>query len=239
MSSKIYFIADVHLERDNFKKKDLFLAFVEMVKSNGGDLFILGDLFDYWANNRRVMQDNQTVFDALSGLTRNGSKVGFLIGNRDLLLREKVLSRYGIDFLGESKRIVLQGKPLLLTHGHLLYTKDVEFQRYRKTKWPIYRALDAFLPGFIENALAERFILKSKQVISAQEPWRLQFSEEAIEENFSQDIEAIICGHSHQTVIKRYDGDKYFIVLPCWDDGRGGYLLMEDGSFQIEEFPGD
>ncbi len=237
MNSRIYFVADVHLEKDDLKKKDLFLAFVKMVKSSGGDLYVLGDLFDYWANNRRVMQDNQAVFDALSGLNRNGSKVGFLIGNRDLLLGEKMLSRYGIDFLGESKRIVLQGKSLLLTHGHLLYTNDVEFQNYRKTKWPIYRALDAFLPGFIENALAERFILKSKQVISAKESWRLQFSEETIKENFTQGIEAIICGHSHHTVIKRYDGNKYFIVLPCWDEGRGGYLSMENGDFQIKDFP--
>jgi len=148
-----------------------------------------------------------------------------------------VLSRYGIDFLGESKRIGLQSKTLILTHGHLLYTSDVAFQRYRKTKWPIYRALDAFLPGFVENALAERFILKSKQVISTQEPWRLQFSEEAIKEKFNQGIEAIICGHSHHTVIKRYDDNKYFIVLPCWDDSRGGYLLMEDGDFQIKDYP--
>ena len=236
MSSKIYFIADVHLERDDFKKKDLFLAFVEMVKSNGGDLFILGDLFDYWANNRRVMQDNQTIFDALSGLTRNGSKVGFLIGNRDLLLREKVLSRYGIDFLGESKKIVLQGKTLLLTHGHLLYTKDVEFQRYRKTKWPIYRMLDLVLPGCIENALAKRFILKSKQVIDSQESWRLQFSEETIKEAFNQGIEVIVCGHSHQSMIKEYDGGKHFIVLPYWNNAKGGYLCMENGGFKLEDF---
>ena len=230
-------MADVHLDRDDLQKRDLFLAFVEMIKDSGGDLFILGDLFDYWANNRRVMKDNYAVFDSLCELTQNGSKVRFLIGNRDLLLGEKVLSRYGIDYWGESKRLKLQGKNLLLTHGHLFYTNDVEFQRYRKTKWPIYRILDTILPGFIENALAKRFILKSKQVIEAQEPWRLQFSEDAIKKTFNQGIEAIICGHSHQAMIKKYDGDKFFIVLPYWTSGRGGYLSMEGGNFQIEDFP--
>lgn len=239
MSSKIYFIADVHLEREDLPKRDLFLAFVEMVKDSRRDLFILGDLFDYWANNSRVMKDNQAVFDALYGLTQNGLKVRFLMGNRDLLLGEKVLSRYGIDYLGESRRLTLQGKNLLLTHGHLLYTNDVEFQRYRKTKWPIYRALDAFLPGFIENALAKRFMLKSKQVIKSQSSWRLQFSKEAIEKTFNQGIEAIICGHSHQATIKQYDGNKHFIVLPYWTSARGGYLSMEDGNFQINDFPAD
>ena len=236
MSSKIYFIADVHLEREDVQKKCLFLDFLEIVKDSGGDLFILGDLFDYWANNRRVMRDNQAVFDAFYELFRNGSRVAFLIGNRDLLLGKKVLSRYGIDYLGESKRLTLQGRDLLLTHGHLLYTNDVEFQRYKKTKWPIYRVLDAFLPGFIENALAERFILKSKQVIESQESWRLQFSEEVIKETFHQGVEAIICGHSHKPTIRKYGGEKYFIVLPCWTSSRGGYLSMEDGNFQVKDF---
>jgi len=239
MKSVVYFIADVHLKKDDLKKRDLFFVFVEMVKSSGGDLFILGDLFDYWANNRRVMKDNQAVFDALCGLTQNGLRVRFLMGNRDLLLGKKVLSRYRINYLGESKRLTIQNRNLFLTHGHLLYTNDIEFQRYRKTKWPIYKVLDALLPGFIENALAKRFILKSKQVIELQEPWRLQFSEDVIERNFNQGIDAIICGHSHQAVIKEYDGDKYFIVLPYWTSEKGGYLYMEDGNFQIKNFPAD
>ena len=235
MSSKIYFVADIHLERDDSQKEALFLEFVGMVKNSGGDLFILGDLFDYWANNREVVKDNLAILDALYELTRNGSNVGFVFGNRDLLLGEKVLSRYGISYLGENKELNLQGKNILLTHGHLLYTDDVAFQRYRKKRWPLYRLLDTFLPGFIENSLAKRFILKSKQVIEKQEPWRLQFSEEAIEKTFDRGKHAIICGHSHQSMIKRYEGEKYFIVLPYWTSSRGGYLYMEDGNFRIEE----
>ena len=239
MGSKIYFVADVHLERSDLQKRNLFLAFVEMIKESGDDLFILGDLFDYWANNKRVMKDNQAVLNALYGLTQNGSRVGFLIGNRDLLLGEKVLLRYGIDYLGESSKLEFQGKNLFLTHGHLLYTDDVSFQRYRKTKWPIYRMLDLVLPGFIENALAKRFILKSKQVIDSQESWRLQFSEETIKEAFNQGIEVIVCGHSHQSMIKEYDGGKHFIVLPYWNSVKGGYLCMENGGFKLEDFTSD
>ncbi len=148
-----------------------------------------------------------------------------------------MLSRYGIDYYGEDKELTVQGKNIFLTHGHLLCTDDVGFQRYRKTMWPLYRMLDTFLPGFIENGLAKRFILKSKQVIEKQESWRLQFSEEEIEKTFNRGNGAIICGHSHEPMIRKYDGNKYFIVLPHWTHDRGGYLCMEDGDFKIEEFP--
>jgi UDP-2,3-diacylglucosamine hydrolase len=239
MDTRVYFIADVHLEREDSLKRDLLLSFIRMVEQSGGDLFILGDLFDYWANNRGVMEDNRVIFDALARLTRNGSTVGFLIGNRDLLLGRKVLSRYGIEYWGEQKTVAFQGKHLFLTHGHLLYTNDIAFQRYRRTKWPVYRVLDAVLPGCIENALAKRFMLKSKQVIESQESWRLQFSEDAIKDAFAQGCELIICGHSHQAMVREYDGNKYFIVLPCWTSLKGGYLAMEQGNFQVKDFPED
>ncbi len=89
MQPESYFVADIHLERNENTKRGLFLSFVEMVKDKRGDLYILGDLFDYWANNRRVIKDNRPVLEALADLVHHGSKVSFLIGNRDLLLGTK------------------------------------------------------------------------------------------------------------------------------------------------------
>jgi UDP-2,3-diacylglucosamine hydrolase len=237
MRSESYVVADVHLERDDADKRSLFLSFLDMVKQRKGNLYILGDLFDYWANNRRVMKDNKTVLDALGELSRQGSQVGFLVGNRDFLLGEKVLSRYGIDALGESRVIDLQGKHILLTHGHLLCTDDVSFQKYRKRMWPLYRILDALLPGCIENALARLFIQRSKQVIEAQESWRFQFSDNVIEAAFKRGTDMIICGHAHKPTVRHFDGDRSFIVLPHWTCRSGGYLYMKDGAFQVRALP--
>jgi UDP-2,3-diacylglucosamine hydrolase len=237
MQSESYFVADIHLERDDADKRGLFLSFLEMVKHRKGNLYILGDLFDYWANNRRVMKDNKTVLDALCELSHQGLQVGFLIGNRDLLLGEKVLSRYGIDSLGESRVIDLQGKKILLTHGHLLCTDDVGFQKYRKSMWPLYRILDAMLPGCIENTLAKLFIQRSKQVIGAQEPWRFKFPDNVIKDTFKRGIDMIICGHAHKPTVKHFDGERSFIVLPHWTSSSGGYLHMRNGAFQVRAFP--
>ncbi|MDX1779025.1 MAG: hypothetical protein R3339_09100, partial [Thermodesulfobacteriota bacterium] len=116
MQPESYFAADIHLERDENTKRELFLSFVKMVKDKRGDLYILGDLFDYWANNRRIMKDNSAVLEALADLASQGSKVTFLIGNRDLLLGKKVLSRYGIDYMDEQTVKNIDGKKILLTH---------------------------------------------------------------------------------------------------------------------------
>ncbi len=236
MERESYFVADTHLERDEIRKKKLFFSFLEMVGKGGGDLYILGDLFDYWANNRQVMSDCREVLDALHRLSRAGSKAFFLIGNRDLLLGEKVLSRCGVTFLGERARLALQGRRILLTHGHLLLTNDVRFQRYRRTAWPIYRMLDAVLPGWIENRLARRFMLRSKQVIEAQASWRFQFPDDTIRRTFAEGVDMIICGHTHSPLIREYDGRNTLVVLPCWTGEKGGYLRLKDGIYEIKEF---
>ena len=236
MQRRSYFIADVHLEKDDGRKQDLFLSFLEMVAQDRADLYILGDLFDYWANNRQVMNDHRPVLNALHGLSRKGTKVSFLIGNRDLLLGKKVLSNYGVDYLNESSRLELQGKRLLVTHGHILLTNDVGFQRYRRTAWPVYRMLDAVLPGWIENALAKRFMLKSKKVIEAQDPWRFEFPEELIRKTLTEGVKMIICGHTHSPLVRKYDGDRAFVVLPSWTAEKGGYLCLHEGQFTVNDF---
>ncbi len=236
MESPLFFIADVHLDGNDKAKRDLFLSFVGMVKGKRGDLYILGDLFDYWANNRRMLHAHRVVLNALGDLSRHGAEIGFLHGNRDLLLGAKVLSRYGIDYLGESKWLALQGRHILVTHGHLLLTNDMRFQRYRRTVWPIYRMLDAVLPGWIEDRLARRFMRRSKQVIEAQDPWRFRFPDETIRKTFAEGADMIICGHTHSPLVREYDGKNTFVVLPCWTDEKGGYLCMMDGLYEMKDF---
>ena len=88
-SRKTYFIADVHLSMGPDPKKKLILSFLDRLIEQRADLYILGDFFDFWANNKDVFRFHSEVLSKLSTLTSGGSKVVFLIGNRDFLLSEK------------------------------------------------------------------------------------------------------------------------------------------------------
>ncbi len=232
---KTYFIADVHLNSADPEHEALFLSFLTMVGSVQGDLYVLGDLFDYWANNKAVIAANSAVLTCMKRLTDRGSLVYVLPGNRDFLLNQNILSRYGIGFLGEQATIRLDDKNIFLTHGHLLCTLDIKFQRYKKRVWPVFRLLDKITPGLIENYLAKKFILKSKQVITSQNPARFQFSRTAINHCFQQGHDVIICGHAHNSMLERF-GDKFFYALPAWNSQTGGYVLHYQGSFSLCDF---
>ena len=233
--SKTFFIADVHLGGDSSKREKTVLAFLDMVRQERGDLYILGDLFDFWANNRMLLKKNALLLNKLKSLTSQGQKAGLLTGNRDFLLRAKTLRPYGIDFLNEEAEIILDGKRIMLAHGHTLCLSDIEFLNYKKRIWPILKCLDRVTPGTIENYLAEKFILKSKQVINAQDPARFQFTKTYLEELFDQGINTIICGHSHKQMAQQWGANR-FIVLPAWEDKKGFYLLYAHNAFTLHEF---
>ncbi len=233
--SKSYFIADVHLHPDNLKREQTAIAFLDMVIKEKGDLYILGDLFDFWTNNKRLKEKYARILNKLKELTSHGLKAGFIIGNRDFLISQKAWRPFGVDLLGEETEIILDSKRVLLTHGHTLCLSDIHFLKYKKKVWPIFRALDRILPGVIENYISQIFILKSKEVTGAQDQSRFQFTRAAIEDHFKAGIDIIICGHAHRKEEQRINGH-IFYVMPAWEDNMGYYLLYNKDAFVLHEF---
>lgn len=235
MADKTYFIADLHLALGKDPKKDLVLAFLDTVMAQHADLYILGDFFDFWANNKVILSNYGEILKKLSRITGSGATIGFLIGNRDFLIRRKTLARYGINFLGEESTLHISGQKIMIAHGHTLCRSDIRFLKYRDRCWPIFRFLDRFLPGFIENYIAGRFMLKSKTVIKSQDPERFKVTRPLLEQYFKTGIDAVICGHIHRYLCETIAG-KPFFALPAWEDHQGNYLLLENNTFFFNYF---
>ena len=228
-----YFVADVHLNMNNTNQKKLFSAFLDHVSS--GSLYIIGDLFDFWANNKTVYAAHSWVFDKLRAVISRGCTVGLLIGNRDFLLRKKMVESYGIRYLGEEATVDIDGRCFFLAHGHTLCLSDTQFLRYRARMWPLFTLIDWVLPGFIENYLAGKFMMQSKKVIQAQEPVRFQFTQTAIENKFREEIDYVICGHTHQPETFQ-SGAHIFHALPAWDDKSGYFLHYEHDVLTLKHY---
>jgi len=232
-----FFIADVHAGSDTPRRSSLVISFFDMVIRERGSLYVLGDLFDFWANNRQLIRSHRAVFSKLGEFAARGLTAGLLIGNRDFLLSRRTLADCGVGFLGEEAEIALDGKRIFLAHGHTLCLSDTQFLKYKQRMWPLFRILDRLLPGSIENRIARRFILQSKKIINAQDPSRFAFTREAIDRLFTAGIDVVICGHTHKP--EQYQaGEKRFFALPAWDDGRGHYLALRQGEFSLHEFTG-
>ena len=84
-------------------------------------------------------------------------KLKIMRGNRDFYLNQAFAKRTGGQLLDDPHLIQLDGTNILLTHGDLLCTRDVTYQRYRKfiTK-PLVRTILMSMPIAWKQKLAHK-----------------------------------------------------------------------------------
>jgi UDP-2,3-diacylglucosamine hydrolase len=126
------FISDLHLAAERPAIVDQFFDFVSGPARQADALYVLGDLFEYWAGDDD-MEDrlNGGVADAFAALHASGTGVYFLHGNRDFLVGDAFARRAQATLLCDPALIDLYGTPTLLMHGDTLCTDDVEYQKFR------------------------------------------------------------------------------------------------------------
>lgn len=151
-----WFIADLHLSEDDAATVAAFIDFLAGPARAAGSLFILGDLFEYWAGDDDLDAAlNARVCAALRALAASGVEVFFMRGNRDLLVGEAFARAAGLRLLADPTRISCQlvdtRTTLLLSHGDQLCTDDLAYQAYRRQVHdPDWQA------GFLAQPLAAR-----------------------------------------------------------------------------------
>jgi len=150
------FISDLHLSDAHPETTRAFLAFLRGPVRSAQALYILGDLFEYWAGDDDLDAPlNRVVRDALADVAATGVAVFFLPGNRDFLLGEDFARAARLELLADPTAIEIGGQRVLLTHGDSLCTDDRAYQAYRaQVRDPAWRT------AFLNRPLAER-----KQII--------------------------------------------------------------------------
>ena len=126
------FISDLHLGADQPHSMAAFRRFITTLAPQAKALYILGDLFEYWAGDDDLHEPfHAEVIGALHGLAAHGVKVYLMHGNRDLLMGETLAQAAGATLLDDPTLLDLYGTPTLLSHGDTLCTDDIEYQKYR------------------------------------------------------------------------------------------------------------
>jgi UDP-2,3-diacylglucosamine hydrolase len=146
------FISDLHLCVEQPHSTRAFLHFVQKIAPGADALYILGDLFEYWAGDDDIDDPfNRQISDALHALSAGGTAVSIMHGNRDLLMGRELARACGVTLLADPTLLDLYGTPTLLTHGDLLCTDDIAYQTFRKQvhdpKWQ---------QNFLAQSLAQR-----------------------------------------------------------------------------------
>jgi UDP-2,3-diacylglucosamine hydrolase len=127
------FISDLHLCTSRPQINQLFFSFLANQAVQAESVYVLGDLFEYWAGDDDIADPfNAKVIAAFSALTKTGVKLFLMHGNRDFLIGPDFARACNATLLNDPTLINLYGKPTLLTHGDTLCTDDSDYQNFRK-----------------------------------------------------------------------------------------------------------
>lgn len=127
------FISDLHLCASRPQITTTFLHFLKNTANNAKALYILGDLFEYWAGDDDLEDaHHQTIIAAFRKLADSGVNIYFMHGNRDFLIAEAFCKAAKISLLQDPTLINLHGKRALLSHGDDLCTDDAAYQTFRR-----------------------------------------------------------------------------------------------------------
>ncbi len=237
-----FFISDLHLDEAPDRARELFFAFLETMQPRMRALYVLGDFFQYWLNDRHGHVDGYApIVGALRQLARSGVELIFVHGNRDFMLGRRFAREVGARVHRDPLTVELDGRPVLLTHGDLLCTRDVSYQRLRRVlRFPLVRALLRGVPIRFGRGIAERLraLSRKENTRKMRDPATLATVPEEIEKRFKKGVDVIVHGHVHRPLAEQWkiDGrDRELYVLGTWEQ-TGSYLEHQDGHFELHTF---
>jgi len=135
------FVSDLHLCPSRPAINQLFLQFLCGPAAASESVYILGDLFEYWAGDDDDDLFNRSISAKLRELADTGVALYLMHGNRDFLIGDRFAADCGATLLADPTLIDLYGTPTLVLHGDSLCTDDLGYQQFRnKVRDPSYQA---------------------------------------------------------------------------------------------------
>ena len=237
LSFRTVWISDIHL---GFRgcSADHLLEFLHSIECEY--LYLVGDIIDIWEMKKRMYwpQSHNNVVRTIHGKDKHGTKVVYVPGNHDELLRDFNEMTFGnVHIIEEAIHTNVDGRRLLVTHGDkfdsvvrcsralallgtrlydwLLKANYVVHGVRRRFNLP-YWSLAGFLKHKVKNAV--QFISNFEQAV-AYEAARLG-------------VDGVVCGHIHRPEITKLNNIIYF---NCWDFVESCSALVEhhDGSLEL------
>ena len=230
------FIADLHLSPLKRRTARAFFRFMRETAPQFEELFILGDLFEFWLGDDAAWIA-APVTRAFREFAATGRKLYFMQGNRDELLGADYARLAGGVLLAPQTAVETAAETrILLSHGDEWCTLDPDYQAFRAMmRDPAWQtmALEKSFLGRIAYALKARSQSKSQKRIKAPEVMDVVESD-VLEAARKAHCAYVIHGHTHKPAghvslpIPRF-------VVPDWRldgeaNGRYGWVSVNEAG---------
>jgi UDP-2,3-diacylglucosamine hydrolase len=164
-----YFAADLHLgapdAASSLEREKRFVRWLEHIRPTARTLYLLGDVFDFWFEYRRVVPKGYIrLLGKLAELSDDGIALHLFAGNHDLWYRDYLPQQMNIQIHFAPQVVELHGQLYFLAHGDGLGPGDHGYKLLKRfLRSPLTRWLFARLHPNLGMGLALHFSTTSRK----------------------------------------------------------------------------
>jgi UDP-2,3-diacylglucosamine hydrolase len=226
-SKKIYFLSDFHLgapdAATSLKREKKICRFLDIAKADASDIFIVGDLFDFWFEYSQVVPKGYVrILGKLAELTDSGINVHFFVGNHDMWMKNYFQTELNIPVYFEPRTFEFNNKKFFIGHGDGLGPGDQGYKAMKKVfRNPACQWLFGILPPYLGMNLASYFSRKSRAktglvdevFLGEENEWLIIYSKEVLQK---EHFDYFIFGHRHLPLDITLSNNSRYINLGEW-----------------------
>lgn len=238
------FIADLHLSEARPDLTNAFIHFLATKATQADELYILGDLFEFWIGDDEQSPLQQQITLALKTRSEQGCRLFYSHGNRDFMIGKRFARECGMTLLPPIYSCEIAGEQALLLHGDQLCTDDEAYQRFRRiTSWPWLQWVFLHLPLSRRVKIAQQIRQGSHKGKQQKSRSIMDVTPSSVNDCFAQhQATLMIHGHTHRPMIHKLslnNGQKVRrIVLGDWNTDLW-YLQIDDRDINLISQPID
>ena len=236
------FIADLHLSEARPDLTNAFIHFLATKAKQADELYILGDLFEFWIGDDEQSPLQQQITLALKTLSGQGCQLFYSHGNRDFMIGKRFARECDMTLLPPIYSCEIAGERTLLLHGDQLCTDDEAYQRFRRiTSWPWLQWVFLHLPLSRRVKIAQQIRQGSHKGKQQKSRSIMDVTPSSVNDCFAQhQATLMIHGHTHRPMIHELsldNGQKVRrIVLGDWNTDLW-YLQIDDRDINLISQP--
>ena len=237
-ATELWFLADAHFRYpDRESEQGRRRRFISLVDSLGPDtaLFLLGDIFDFYFEYRRVVSSRYLdIYASLLAASRRGVEIHFLGGNHDFWVGRFAEEELGLRVHRDEILVSAQGRRLVCAHGDLVMPRDYGYKILKTflrnrfvigaARWIHPDLFDGIATGVSHGSR------KWKQEV--QEERAGMMAEHAHRHFFARGNDAFIMGHVHYPLLDQREGRDFVIVGDWINDFT--YAKLAGGTLTLE-----
>lgn len=242
----IYFASDLHLgmqpPEESLWREKLFVHWLEEIRKDAHELWLLGDVFDYWFEYKKVVPRGFTRFlGALASLSDEGVAIHLIPGNHDIWVFDYLPKEINLKVHRKSLNRVWDNQLFFLGHGDGLYPGDVGYKmlqgifKNRLIQW-LYARIHpngsmAFAHWWSKKSRNKHGALGSFMGVDNEH--QLQFARKELEKH--PEINYFIFGHRHIPYDIQIAENSRVICLGDWI-GNFTYGVFDGKEFHLKKY---